>query len=216
MRKFLLFLSLIVAMVCKAQTKQELLPVGTMAPDFTVTDSVTGKKLFSLSELRTQVTADGKVKAGGWVVLDFWASWCPDCRKDMPTVKKIDEKYGKKIKLIGVSFDTDKAKMNGYLSANQYSWLQYSEFKKWKETQISKDYHISWIPTSYLIDPEGKIAFSTLNAEEMLKNLILWRLNYRKNEDVSKRNVCYILIFSIIIVSRIFTRLQFCSFLSRC
>lgn len=194
MRKFLLFLSLIVAMVCKAQTKQELLAVGTMAPDFTVTDSVTGKKLFSLSELRTQVTADGKVKAGVWVVLDFWASWCPDCRKDMPTVKKIDEKYGKKIKLIGVSFDTDKAKMNGYLSANQYSWLQYSEFKKWKETQISKDYHISWIPTSYLIDPEGKIAFSTLNAEEMLENLILWRLNYRKNEDVSKRNVWYILI----------------------
>lgn len=180
MRKFLLFLSLIVAMVCKAQTKQELLPVGTMAPDFTVTDSVTGKKLFSLSELRTQVTADGKVKAGVWVVLDFWASWCPDCRKDMPTVKKIDEKYGKRIKLIGVSFDTDKAKMNGYLSANQYSWLQYSEFKKWKETQISKDYHISWIPTSYLIDPEGKIAFSTLNAEEMLENLILWRQNYRK------------------------------------
>lgn len=171
MRKFLLFLSLIVAMVCKAQTKQELLPVGTMAPDFTVTDSVTGKKLFSLSELRTQVTADGKVKAGVWVVLDFWASWCPDCRKDMPIVKKIDEKYGKKIKLIGVSFDTDMAKMNGYLSANQYSWLQYSEFKKWKETQISKDYHISWIPTSYLIDPEGKIAFSTLNAEEMLEKL---------------------------------------------
>lgn len=194
MRKFLLFLSLIVVMVCKAQTKQELLPVGTMAPDFTVTDSVTGKKLFSLSELRTQVTADGKVKAGVWVVLDFWASWCPDCRKDMPTVKKIDEKYGKKIKLIGVSFDTDKAKMNGYLSANQYSWLQYSEFKKWKETQISKDYHISWIPTSYLIDPEGKVAFSTLNAEEMLENLILWRLNYRKNEDVSKRNVWYVLI----------------------
>ena len=49
--------------------------------------------------------------------------------------------------------------------------VQYSEFKKWKETQISKDYHISWIPTSYLIDPEGKIAFSTLNAEEMLEKL---------------------------------------------
>ena len=61
--------------------------------------------------------------------------------------------------------------MNGYLSANQYSWLQYSEFKKWKETHISKDYHISWIPTSYLIDPEGKVAFSTLNAEEMLEKL---------------------------------------------
>lgn len=99
MKKILLFLSLVVAMVCKAQTKQELLPVGTMAPDFTVTDSVTGKKLFSLSELRTQVTADGKVKVGVWVVLDFWASWCPDCRKDMPTVKKIDENMVRKSSL---------------------------------------------------------------------------------------------------------------------
>ncbi len=61
--------------------------------------------------------------------------------------------------------------MNGYLSANQCSWLQNSESRNGRETQISKDYHISWIPTSYLIDPEGKTAFSTLNAEEMLEKL---------------------------------------------
>ena len=52
--------------------------------------------------------------------------------------------------------------MKKYLGDNQYSWLQYCEFKKWKETKISKDYHISWIPTSYLINPEGKVAFSTM------------------------------------------------------
>ena len=171
MKKLLFFLLLTTAVVGRAQTSLDLLPVGTEAPDFTITDSKTGKKIFQLSDKKTQKDKDGKTVPGVWTVLDFWASWCPDCRKDMPTVKKIDEKYGKKIKLIGVSFDTDKAKMNGYLSANQYSWLQYSEFKKWKETQISKDYHISWIPTSYLIDPEGKIAFSTLNAEEMLEKL---------------------------------------------
>lgn len=171
MKKLLFFLLLTTAVVGRAQTSLDLLPVGTEAPDFTITDSKTGKKIFQLSDKKTQKDKDGKTVPGVWTVLDFWASWCPDCRKDMPTVKKIDEKYGKKIKLIGVSFDTDKAKMNGYLSANQYSWLQYSEFKKWKETQISKDYHISWIPTSYLIDPEGKIAFSSLNAEEMLEKL---------------------------------------------
>ena len=171
MKKLLFFLLLMTAVVGRAQTSLDLLPVGTEAPDFTITDSKTGKKIFQLSDKKTQKDKDGKTVPGVWTVLDFWASWCPDCRKDMPTVKKIDEKYGKRIKLIGVSFDTDKAKMNGYLSANQYSWLQYSEFKKWKETQISKDYHISWIPTSYLIDPEGKIAFSTLNAEEMLEKL---------------------------------------------
>lgn len=37
--------------------------------------------------------------------------------------------------------------------------------------KISKDYHISWIPTSYLIDPEGKVAFATIKTEEMLQKL---------------------------------------------
>lgn len=62
--------------------------------------------------------------------------------------------------------------MNKYLSSNHYDqWMQYCEGKKWKETQISKDYHISWIPTSYLIDPEEKVYFSTVKAEEMMQKL---------------------------------------------
>ena len=48
---------------------------------------------------------------------------------------------------------------------------QYSEFKKWKETQISKDYKISWLPTMYLINPEGKVVYTTVLAERMAKKL---------------------------------------------
>lgn len=172
MKKIVLLLLLIATVVIgRAQTKQELLPVGTLAPDFTITDSDSGKKILSLSDLRTKKLADAKEKRGTWTVLDFWASWCPDCRKDMPIVKQIQEKYGKKIKLIGVSFDTDKERMAKYLNDNKYTWMQYSEFKKWKETTISKEYHISWIPTSYLIDPDGKVAFATIKTEEMLQKL---------------------------------------------
>lgn len=171
--KKLVLLSLLIATVVigRAQTTQDLLPVGTLAPDFTITNSDNGEKILSLSDLRTKDDAAGKVKRGVWTVLDFWASWCPDCRKDMPIVKQIEEKYGKKIQIIGVSFDTDKDKMTRYLDANKYTWMQYSEFKKWKETTISKEYHISWIPTSYLIDPDGKVAFATIKTEEMLKKL---------------------------------------------
>ncbi len=171
--KKIVLLSLLMATVVigRAQTTQDLLPVGTLAPDFTITNSDNGKKTLSLSDLRTKKVADGKVERGVWTVLDFWASWCPDCRKDMPIVKQIQEKYGKRIKLIGVSFDTDKEKMTKYLDANNYTWMQYSEFKKWKETTISKEYHISWIPTSYLIDPDGKVAFATIKTEEMLQQL---------------------------------------------
>lgn len=171
MRKIVLALLLMACAIGRAQTSQELLKNGTMAPDFTITNIDNGKKTFSLSDLRTKTHANGKVKQGMWTVLDFWASWCPDCRKDMPMVKKIYDKYKNRVKLIGVSFDTDREKMTKYLKANNFDWLQYSEFKKWKDTKISKEYHISWIPTSYLIDPDGKVAFTALKAEEMMQKL---------------------------------------------
>lgn len=171
-KKITLFLLLATAVVGRAQTTTELLPVGTEAPDFQITNDKTGEKMFRLSDWKTKTDADGKVVPGVWTVLDFWASWCPDCRKDMPKVKEISKKYLTKIQLVGISFDTDKEKMNKYLNSNHYDqWMQYCEGKKWKETQISKDYHISWIPTSYLIDPEGKVYFSTVKAEEMMQKL---------------------------------------------
>ena len=86
-------------------------------------------------------------------------------------VKAIYDKYNTKIQVVGVSFDTDEAKMKKYLGDNQYTWLQYCEFKKWKETKISKDYHI--FMDSYLLSYQSgsKIAFSTVKAEEMMKKL---------------------------------------------
>ena len=142
-KKITLFLLLATAVVGRAQTTTELLPVGTEAPDFQITNDKTGEKIFRLSDWKTKTDADGKVVPGVWTVLDFWASWCPDCRKDMPKVKEISKKYLTKIQLVGISFDTDKEKMNKYLSSNHYDqWMQYCEGKKWKETQISKDYHI--------------------------------------------------------------------------
>ena len=89
MKKLLFFLLLMTAVVGRAQTSLDLLPVGTEASDFTITDSKTGKKIFQLSDKKTQKDKDGKTVPGVWTVLDFWASWCPDCRRDMPMVKAI-------------------------------------------------------------------------------------------------------------------------------
>ena len=119
MKKLLFFLLLTTAVVGRAQTSLDLLPVGTEAPDFTITDSKTGKKIFQLSDKKTQKDKDGKTVPGVWTVLDFWASWCPDCRRDMPMVKAIYDKYNTTIQVVGVSFDTDEAKMKKYLGDNQ-------------------------------------------------------------------------------------------------
>ena len=80
-KKLVLLLLLITAVVVgRAQTKQDLLTVGTLAPDFTIANG-NGKKALSLSDLRAKKATNGKVRHGVWTVLDFWASWCPDCRR---------------------------------------------------------------------------------------------------------------------------------------
>ena len=131
-------------------------------------DSLYAKNLLATG---TEAPAFPTLKKGTWTVLDFWATWCPDCRREIPTVKSLYEKYGTRVKFIGVSMDTDKTKLDNYTQANGVNWEQYSEFKKWKDTQISKAYNISWLPSMYLIDPTGKVYYKTVLAERMGKKL---------------------------------------------
>ena len=73
----------------------ELVKTGTKAPDFKLKTSE-GKTL-KLSSFK-----------GKYVVLDFWASWCPDCRKDIPEVQRMYNKFhAKGVEFVGVSFDTN-------------------------------------------------------------------------------------------------------------
>ncbi len=131
----------------------DLLKPGTEAPLFTLKDQE-GKPV-SLAE---------KLKQNKYVILDFWASWCPDCRKEIPNVKALVDQYkGYGIEVIGISFDTDTAAWNSCVHKNDMTWTHVSELKKWKrETEIDRTYHINWIPTMYLIGPDGKVILGTV------------------------------------------------------
>ena len=138
-----------------------LLKPGTVAPDFT---------------LRTADEKDIKLRAfrGNYVVLDFWASWCSDCRKDIPAMKQLWSDFmDYNVRIIGISFDTSKeAWVNTYWDKYQMNWTQVSELRKWKkETKIDRLYHVDWIPTMYLIDPNGRIVLGTVEIEKLRATL---------------------------------------------
>lgn len=137
---------------------QKLLKAGTDAPDFIL--PMINNYRIQLSEFR-----------GKYVLLDFWASWCPDCRKDIPAVKALYEKYGKKVEFIGVSFDNDHDKWAKCVMDNGMKWRQVSELKRMRESDVAKQFGVQWIPSMTLIGPDGKVVLSTVVIERMEKAL---------------------------------------------
>ena len=129
----------------------ELIQPGTIAPDFKM-QTPDGKK-FQFSKW-----AKGKT-----VVLDFWASWCPDCRKDAPEVVRMYQTYHQQgIEFLGVSMDTDVEAWKKSIGQYGIEYPQVSELKKFKETDIAKAYGVKWIPSMVVIGPDGKVALSTV------------------------------------------------------
>lgn len=154
---FASFTSILNAQNLDSLYAKDLLPIGTVAPDLLDSE----EKAVSLEEYK-----------GRCVVLDFWATWCPDCRKDIPEMKKLYSQYDSQgVEFIGVSFDTDKEVLNNYLKKESIHWRQVSELKKWKETMTSKAYHINWIPTLYLLDTDGKVILATVEIKKLKSKL---------------------------------------------
>ena len=105
---------------------------------------------------------------GHFVVLDFWASFCPDCRAEFPAVKALYDKYSPKgIKFIGISFDDKEEDWKDCLKEEQFPFPQGSNLVKWKENPINEAYGIRWIPTLMLISPEGTVICTALTASDM-------------------------------------------------
>ena len=140
----------------------ELVKAGTQAPDFKM-KTIDGKT-FKLSQLK-----------GKTVVLDFWASWCPDCRKDAPEVVRMYKEYAPQgIEFVGVSMDTDMEAWRKACEQFGITYTQVSELKKFKETDIAKAYGVKWIPSMVVVDKEGKVALSTVltyKVDKYLKEL---------------------------------------------
>ena len=146
-----------------AQTEEDLdakyattlVQPGTPAPDFTL-KSLEGKT-------HTLQSFKGKV-----VVLDFWASWCPDCRKDAPDVVRLYKQYHPKgVEFVGISFDTEAQEWKQAIEKYGIEYLQVSELKGFKESDIAKAYGIHWIPSLIVIGKDGKVLLSTVHTHKV-------------------------------------------------
>lgn len=138
--------------------RMEKVQVGSVAPDFTLPDAE-GNPV-SLSSFR-----------GKYVLVDFWASWCPDCRKENPNIVAAWEKYkDKNFEVFGVSLDRNRDQWLAAIEKDKLTWTHVSDLKFWN-SDAAVLYCIRWIPMSFLIDPEGKIVAIGLEGEALHNKL---------------------------------------------
>ncbi len=115
------------------------------APEFTATD-INGIE-HSLSDYK-----------GKPVILYFWATWCPGCRRDMPGIQKLHEEKLKPegYELVSVSLDTDKGKLKSYSEGIEIDFPVLFTGQAW-DNEIAELYEITSTPSFVFIDAEGNI-----------------------------------------------------------
>jgi peroxiredoxin len=130
----------------KALSRLEAIDQIRQAADFTLLDL--NGKTWRLKELR------GKV-----VLVNFWATWCPPCRKEMPDMEALYQHFAPKgLVIFGIS-DEDASKVSGYIAAHPVSYPILIDAGR----KVNELYQIEGIPKSFLYDREGKLVAQAID-----------------------------------------------------
>lgn len=126
------------------------LETGRTAPDFTL-KSLDGDSV-SLSQFR------GKV-----VFLNFWASWCPPCRAEMPAMNRLNEVFSDRdFVMLAVNTEQDKGAVEDFLSRHPHDFTVLLD----PRGTVQNLYQVFRFPETFLIDKEGRIVERFIGARD--------------------------------------------------
>jgi peroxiredoxin len=125
--------------------------------DFTLKD-LKGKKV-TLSELRGQI-----------VVVNFWATWCPPCRKEMPDLDLIYNHFKSQGLVIVSITDEEMFKVGSYISQSHFTYPILLD----PERKAAKEFHVEGIPRTFVFDREGKLVAQSIDmrTQRQLLNML--------------------------------------------
>ncbi len=133
--------------------------IGNAAPEFTITDS---QRTVTLSQLR-----------GKPVVLNFWATWCPPCIEEMPSLVQLQKQMGDKVTILAVSEDADDGAYKQFVRDHNVDLLTVRD----TERKTNEVYGTFKFPETYVIDRNGKIVRKFIGATDWTSPDIVDYLN---------------------------------------
>jgi thiol-disulfide isomerase/thioredoxin len=116
--------------------------VGAKAPDFEL-DELTGNQ-FSFS-----------MNAGKIIVLNFWATWCAPCRYEMPLFERYSKTYPDELAVLAVNMQESESDIQKFTNELGLTFPILLD----SDGLVSRLYRVQGLPTTYFIDPEGRISF---------------------------------------------------------
>ena len=110
-----------------------------------------GGKSYDLSSYKGQV-----------VLLNFWATWCAPCRKEMPSMQRLKDKLGNRLVVLAVSMGDHEADIKAFLQKVPVKFPILLD----PDSKLAMQWNVQGLPTSFVIDPSGKIRYHLLGETE--------------------------------------------------
>jgi len=140
--------------------------LGARAPDFTLTD-LQGQKVM-LSQFRGQV-----------VLVNFWATWCPPCREEMPSMESLHRRFKDQgLVLLALNVDEDGAPaVIDFLKGKDYTFPILLD----TGAEVQNLYQVFRFPETFVIDRNGNIVDRVIGGRNWMSDVMVKRINFLLN-----------------------------------
>ncbi len=156
---FLILCVLVLAVLLYFKMRTPASNQDKIAPDFEAT--LIDGSAFKLSDLR-----------GKYVLLDFWGSWCPPCRRDNPNLVTLYDQYNSRgLEIVSVALEKNDRTWKKAIAKDGLRWPYHimRTSRLVATDALALKYQVTDLPTKYLINPQGKIVGVNMTKEEMAK-----------------------------------------------